>query len=476
MKDQTTSLVRNLLQNLDEHNKKKALQNCGDQQEIHGQESQNIVPDKGKGKGKGKDSIRCQRILGVEWAIASRYLFSRRREKFVSVIVGFSFLGIALGVATLIVVMAVMNGFREELVNRILGTNGHFTVLSYDGSIRNYDALAKKLGNIPGVINVFPIVEGQAIATDGSSNARGVLVRGMRSEDLQALTIVAQPEESWGNISSVWESNAIAVGAGAAQALRLMVEDKMTLVAPHGQVTPFGMIPRMKSYDIGYIFRIGMSEYDKVLVYMPFYESQIFFNREDTADYIEIRVKDPLRVTFYRNAIQDALDDVVQVSDWQAANASFMSALDIEKNVMVFIMMLIVLIAALNIVSGLIILVRDKARDIAILRTMGLTQGSVVRIFIMCGAFVGVLGTLAGFVLGILFCVRIDSIQQFLSSIMGVELFSSEVYFLSHLPVRLIYTDVVAVVVMALLLSLLATLYPSWRAGKQDPLVALRNV
>ena len=408
-----------------------------------------------------------------EWMIAGRYLRSRRRDAGVSVIAGFSFLGIMLGVAALIIVMAVMNGFRSELLTRILGVNGHVIMQPIDSPLEDFDEVTKRLDTVPGVSYAMPLVQGQVLATGAGSNNTGALVKGVRGEDLARLTPVSANIKQ-GTLDGFDQSGGVAIGTRLAEVLGLRLGDQITLVSPEGDVTPLGVTPRVKAYPVTAVFEIGLSEYDAAYVYMPLPEAQLFFNSEGYAQSIEIFVDDPDDVAALQPAIEQAAARPNYTVTWQRQNESFFSALEVERNVMFIILTLIVLVAALNIISGLFMLVKDKGRDIAIMRTMGATRGSVMRVFLITGASIGFAGTMAGFVLGTLFCLNIENIRQFFSWLSGTTLFNPEFYFLSRLPAEIQVDEVVTVVAMALGLSLLATLFPSWRASKLDPVEALR--
>jgi lipoprotein-releasing system permease protein len=407
-----------------------------------------------------------------EWMVAWRYLRAKRQESFISVISGFSLVGIALGVATLIIVMSVMNGFQAELLGRILGLNGHLIVQSMTGSIPNYDDLATRLRQVPGVTNATPIIEGQVLAnTEGASF--GALVRGVKTEDLKNLTTVSSTL-SPGALEGFQAGDSVILGARLAERLGLAPGMMVTLVAPKGAVTPFGTTPRIKSYRVAGTFRIGMSEYDQTIVFMPLMEAQLFFGLENAVGGIEVMVSEPERVAQWRAPVARVVGPNGRLIDWQQMNSSLFGALAVESNVMFLILTLIILVAALNIISGLIMLVKDKGGDIAILRTMGATKGSVMRVFFIAGAAIGTIGTFSGLLVGVLFSANIESIRQFLSSLFGIVLFDPTIYFLSQMPSKIETSDVVTVVLMSLSLSFLATLYPSWRAARLDPVEALR--
>ena len=407
-----------------------------------------------------------------EWMLSLRYLRARRKEGFISVIAGFSFLGIMLGVATLIIVMAVMNGFRKELLDKILGVNGHLLVQPLESPLTDWQVVAERLSAVEGIRLAAPIVEGQALASS-PFNASGVLVRGMRADDLNNLTSIAQNIKQ-GTLEGFDDGQGVAIGRRLADQLSVHAGDSITLVAPRGAVTPMGITPRIKPYKVTAVFEIGMSEYDAGFVFMPLPESQAYFNRKDDVTAIEVFTTNPDKIDTFRKTVTEAAGRPVFLVDWRQRNSTFFNALQVERNVMFLILTMIVLVAALNIVSGLIMLVKDKGQDIAILRTMGASQGSIMRIFLITGAAIGVVGTLTGFFVGMLICLNIESIRQFLSWMTNTELFSPELYFLSRLPAEMDVRETTAVVVMALTLSVAATLYPSFRAARLDPVEALR--
>ncbi|RVT95409.1 lipoprotein-releasing ABC transporter permease subunit [Rhodovarius crocodyli] len=411
-----------------------------------------------------------------ERMVAFRYLRARKGERFVSVIAIFSLVGIALGVATLIIVMSVMNGFRQELLTRILGLNGHLGVHSMQGGpIPDYDALTARIRAVPGVVQAAPIIEGQVLVTGDRGGAGGGLARGIKPDDLRARAIVASNIRA-GRLDDFGPDDSIVIGTRLAARMGLTVGDRITLVSPQGRATVLGTIPRTRSYRVVALFEIGMHEYDSTFVFMPLSSAQTYFQVPDAASQIEVFVSDPSRVSATTNAIRQALGaNNYRILDWQSLNSSFFGAVQVQRNVMFLILTLIIIVAAFNIISSLIMLVKDKGRDIAILRTVGATQGAVMRIFLLAGASVGVTGTLIGFGLGMVFCVNIERIRQFVQYLSGTELFSPEVYFLAQLPAVVDPMDVVQAVGMGLVTSLLATLYPSWRAARTDPVVMLRN-
>lgn len=408
-----------------------------------------------------------------ERMIAWRYLRSRRKEAVISVIAVISFLGIMLGVATLIVVMAVMNGFRAELLVRILGVNGHLILTPVDSPLEDYDAIAKRISGIDGVKYAVPFIDGQVLASGQSSAGSGALVRGIRAEDLARLELVRDNIKQ-GTIEGFDTSEGVAIGTRMAENLGLILGDMITLVSPEGDVTPMGTTPRVKAYPVVAIYEVGMSEFDSSIVFMPLSEAQLYFNQDGRVQSIEIFVDDPDNVDALKPAVEQAAQREVYLTDWRQRNQTFFSALQVERNVMFMILTLIVLVAALNIISGLIMLVKDKGHDIAILRTMGATRGAVMRIFLMTGAAIGITGTIAGVVLGIVICLNVESIRQFFSWLSGTVLFNPELYFLSQLPAKMDPRETVTVILMALVLSFVATIFPAWRAAKLDPVEALR--
>ncbi len=407
-----------------------------------------------------------------EWMLSLRYLRARRQEGFISIIAAFSFLGIMLGVATLIIVMAVMNGFRKELLGKILGLNGHILVQPLESPLNDYEAVAERISKVEGIRVAVPIVEGQALASS-PFNAAGVLVRGIRAADLVQIPSIAQNIKQ-GTLDGFDQGQGVVIGRRLADQLTLRAGDSVTMVAPRGAVTPMGTTPRIKPYKIAAVFEIGMSEYDAAFVFMPLTEAQAYFNRSNDVTAIEVYTEKPDQIVRYRQLVTDAAKRPIFMVDWRQRNATFFSALQVERNVMFLILTLIILVAAFNIASSLIMLVKDKGRDIGILRTMGATQGAIMRVFLITGAAIGVVGAVMGFVVGLVVCLNIESIRQFLSWLTNTNLFPPELYFLSQLPAEVDAGETTAVVVMALALSLLATLYPSWRAARLDPVEALR--
>jgi len=369
-------------------------------------------------------------------------------------------------------VMSVMNGFRAELLKSILGLSGHVTVQSETGNMADYDAVAARILKVPGVVRATPIVDGQVMASQNNENT-GVIVHGIRREDLAKITELAGKLRA-GSLPFFQGDDAVIVGSGLSAKLGLHVGGEVTLIAPKGNQTPFGTTPRVKTYHIISTFHIGNTLYDSNYIFMPLDEAQAYFNMGDTVSGIEVMLADPESDLKLLAVLGHAAGPTSRVVPWQDINAAFFEAIAVERNVMFLILSLIILVAALNIVSGLIMLVKDKSSDIAILRTMGASRGAVMRVFLIAGASIGVAGTLIGFVIGVLFCTYIENIRQFLSHLMGVTLFDPTVYFLSRMPAQMEPGEIVEVVVMALVLSFLATLYPSWRAARLDPVEALR--
>ncbi len=410
----------------------------------------------------------------LEFLIALRYLRSKRKEGFISITAIFSFVGIMIGVATLIIVMSVMNGFRFELVNRILGVNAHVTVYSSEGKIANYEKIIEDIKEIPGVVYVNPIVESQAMLTSPVKNAGG-LIKGIKLEDLRQKKLIAD-NITRGDIDAINQRDEVIIGSAVAQSMGLQIGDEIKIIAAEVNQTIIGSIPRIKTYKVGGVFDSGMYEYDSTTVFMNYEMAQTHFRFASSASGIEVFVKDPSKL----NQIRERFYEIVlkypdlYATNWEQSNAGFIDALKVESTVMFLILTLIILVAAFNIISSMIMLVNDKNKNIALLRTLGMSKSSVMRIFLICGSSIGFVGTFLGFVIGVLFSMNINSIKVWLESMTNVSLFNPMVYFLSTLPSKVFVSDVVVIVGMSLAISFLATLYPAYRASKANPAEILR--
>ncbi len=411
-------------------------------------------------------------LNAFERLVAFRYLRAKRDEGFISVIAWFSLLGICLGVATLIIVMAVMNGFRHELLSKILGLNGHVTVSSHDGKLMDYDALSTKIRLVDGVISVTPMIEGQ-VMTSHNGLASGAIVRGITAKDFMARDTLKDSLID-GKITDFNGGNAIFIGKGFARKMRLSIGDDLRLISPNGTVTAFGSLPRMKAYKIVGIFQVGMYEYDNSYIYMPLQQAQIYFKYPKSVSSLEVILTNPDEARMRLYMIRDNIGKSYRFMDWPAMNSSFFNALQVERNVMFLILTLIIIVAAFNIISSQIMLVNDKARGVAIMRTMGAKRITIMKIFFVTGSSVGVIGTALGAMIGISFALNIETIRKWIEGFSGTELFQAEIYFLSKLPARIEMMEVISVILMALALSLIASIYPAWRAAKLDPVEVLR--
>jgi lipoprotein-releasing system permease protein len=412
---------------------------------------------------------RPRPFSAFEWMMALRYLRARRQERFISIISGFSLIGIALGVATLIIVMSVMNGFRSELLSRILGLTGHIYVQSRVGALPEYQAMAQRIRAVPGVTSAVPVLEGEAMLSTPKS-AFAARVRGVRPQDLGAFPGVfasISPEARRG----LAEGQSVILGSRLAEKLGLKPGDSVTLLAMGAGIADNAQVA---SYNVAGTFNVGVSQYDESFLYMPLAEAQEFFGIGDIVGRLEVTVTDPDRVGALRDPIIRASGGQ-RVLDWQMMNAGLFDQLHLQRVVLFLILALIILVAALNMISGLIMLVKDKSGNIAIMRTIGASKGSVMRVFFIAGASIGIVGTVAGVAIAMVFVDNIEAVRQFLQRLAGVELFNPEVYFLNEIPARLDMGDLLGVVGLALGLSFLATLFPAWRAARLDPVVALRS-
>jgi lipoprotein-releasing system permease protein len=449
------------------------------------------------------DATRAQKgtrpFSRFEWLVSGRYLRARRSDAFISVIAALTMIGIAIGVATLIVVMSVMNGFRDELLSKILGLNGHFTAFPIEETFDDYEAVRDRLEGVDGVVSAVAFVEGQALVT-GTYNSTGANVRGMTLDDIEKLPLLYSSAVAggWGD----WDDlQGVAIGSRMASQLGVTIGDTITIVTPDGPRTPLGSTPQIRSYPVNVVFDVGMVEFDSLFIFMPIRAAQTYFRlyedrlregmeeldimasdeeidaayeRIYTATAVEVFLNDPDATWDMQLELEQAAGRPMVFTDWQRRNATYFSALQVERVVMFTILSMIVLVAAFNIISSLVMLVKDKGADIAVLRTMGATRSSIMRIFCITGTAIGFIGTFAGFLLGLVLAVNAEAIRAWVSNVIGVALFPPEVFMLSQLPSRVDAVEVTVVLVMALGLSFLATLYPAWRAAQYDPVEALR--
>ena len=409
-------------------------------------------------------------LAPVERLIALRYLRARRKEGFISVIAGFSLLGICVAVAALIIVLSVMTGFRQEILSRLLGINGHLTLAAAGGNLEDFDSVSAQVAKVPDVVAVYPTVDGSVMAT-AAHDAAGAQVHAVRPDDFRKLQQIRILD---GNLEQFGGKSAVALGSRLAEHLHVKVGDTVTLIQPQNSCTVLGCIPRSKTYDVVAIFEVGMSYFDERIIYMPLEAGQLFFQAKDAAGALVIEVDNPDDVSRIGRAIFDATGARFRIFDWQQQYADYLALLDVQRNVLALVLGLIMVVAALNVISGQVLLVRDKTREIAILRTMGATRRSILRIFLTCGIGVGIVGTLIGVVVAILFCDNIEAIREWLQDVAHITLFPPDVYFLKELPARLSLGNVVGVVALSLVLSFFATSYAAWRAARLDPVEALR--
>ena len=429
-------------------------------------------------KEKKQNGVRA--FSWFEWLIAWRYLNSKRKEGGISVIAWYALIGVTLGVGTLIVVQAVMIGFREEFTDKIVGANPHIIISSggYDSKLQrnlileNFEEIVNQVEINEGIVNVAPTIKGQVLGSNLSKNV-GLEVYGYKPMDLSFIPLIKEPEFSQGTIQSF--KTGVAIGSGVARALNLRVGDNITLLSPNGVSTAFGTAPRSSSFEIAYIFGVGRYDVDNTRLYMPLKEAQAFFNKELGVDQINVIVSDPSRVEFYGELIKNELDKSLMMWTWKDASGAFLSALDVERRVMFIILSLVVLIAALNIISGLVMLVKNKTRDIAILRTIGFSQASIMRIFFLCGSLIGILGTIFGVIWGCLFAYFIHDIQLLIEFLSGGSIWNSEIRFLTQVPSRLRFQDIGLAITISLGISFLITIIPARNAARINPVEAIRN-
>ncbi|WP_372693848.1 lipoprotein-releasing ABC transporter permease subunit [Brevundimonas sp.] len=412
-----------------------------------------------------------------EIGLALRYLRAKRKEGGVATIAVISFIGIMLAVAVLISVMSIMSGFRSELLGRMLAFNGHMYVQGPVLTSPDREAALKRIQAVPGVASASPLNEAQSLIRVGSYTT-GAIAKGIRPEDLAKTQYVFDsltPQERAGFGKGPYGGDRILVGAALATSMGLRVGDPVTLYSPTGADSAFGNLGGLeKTYFVGGLFRSGAADYDRAFIFMPLEQQQLFFGKEGVWDAIEIKVDDPDQVGALTAAIHDAAGPGAVVSDWRERLAAFYGALKVERVAMSIILGLVVAIAAMNIISGIVMLVKNKGRDIAILRTIGASPSSILRVFFMAGAMIGVAGTIAGLVLGLLFCWNIGPIQHFLEFVLQTKLFDSDVYMLDAIPALVDPLDVAWVTFWSLLMSCIASLPPSWTASRIDPVEALR--
>ena len=412
-----------------------------------------------------------------EFELALRYLRARRKEGGIALIAIISYVAIALAVMALIIVMSIMAGFRNELLDRMLSFNGHMYVQGQVLVDPDREAAVTRIAAVPGVVSVSPLTENQALV-QAAGQTTGAVVRGIRPQDLDSMSYVFDsltPEARRDFGQGAWGGDNILIGKALAESMGLRIGDPISLYSPTGADSAFGNLGGLKkTYRIGGVFTSGTADFDRAFLFMPLEQAQLFFGKEGVWDVIELKVEEPDRVGEMIQPVREASGRSAIVSDWRDRLAAFWGALKVERVAMSIILGLVVAIAALNIISGIVMLVKNKTRDIAILRTVGASQSSMLRIFFIAGAAIGIAGTVTGLVLGLVFCLNIGAIQHFLEWILGVQLFDEEVYMLSAIPAEVDAMDVVWVTLWSVFMSCVASLLPSWRAAKMDPVEALR--
>jgi lipoprotein-releasing system permease protein len=411
-----------------------------------------------------------------ERALAFRYLKARRKNGGIALIAWISFIAVTLAVGALIIIMSVMNGFRSEIVSRMVGFNGHIYVQGPATGAPTRDALISRIRAVPGVVQVVPVVQAQALVV-GPGQVTGAIVRGMRPEDLRGTPIIARNIKG-GSLDGFGQGeyggDMVLAGSGMADRLGVKAGDSISVISPNGAATAFGSTPRRKSYTVGGVFNVGLTQYDAAYIYMPLEQAQLLFGRGDTVDLLEVNLDDADHIDALKPSIQAAAGTGAVLTDWRDENHAFFNALQVERVAMRIILMIVVAIAMLNIISGLIMLVKNKGRDIAILRTIGASPGAVMRVFVMVGAAIGLSGAACGLIFGTLFCIYIDPIQSFVEHVTGVSVFAPEAYFLPRLPARVEPGEVALVMAWSILMSLVAAIMPAWQASRLDPVEALR--